>query len=87
MKDSAPTCIRVSGVLGHLKFQISKCKSFLIIFSSIVGIHVVENFIEIALARYTTIPFILLLVGSVLLPVILTIFIRTYHRHEHMAKE
>ncbi len=87
MKDSAPNCIRKSGVLAHLRVQLSKCKSFLIILTSIIGVHVLENFVELWLARYTSINFVLLLLGSVLIPIILTIFIRMYHKHEHMGKE
>ena len=65
----------------ELKSRIKKSKDFLVIMLGLLGFHIIEDTIWLVLARYTEVPFWLLITGVAAITILMTKFVRGYHSH------
>ena len=72
-------------MVGYISRYISRCKAFLTVYLGIMGFHLIEEGFWITLARFTETPIWTLYLGTVLLPLGVTVFVRKYHKHEHAS--
>ena len=67
--------------------MLAKCKGFLTVYAAITGIHFVVEGGWVTLARFTEFPIYWIYVGMFLFPLLITAFVRRYHKHGHESNK